>query len=416
MRKIYAKYLSDPETAARCSDENFIRAMLDAEIALAWTQAQLGMIPQAAADEIASSLTDFDPTPELLADGTLQNGIPTIPLLALARRKLSAEARDFLHWGATSQDIMDTAQVMIIREVAHIFYDRVTIIVDQLEAFAHQHADTQTVARTRNQQAVPILFSQKVLSWRKPLLTHLIRLEELKPRLFIPQLGGAGGNRAALGEQGEACARLFAEYLHLYHGDPWHSQRDRIVEFSNWLALVTGSLAKMAQDILLLSQSEVGELIENAEGGGGSSTMPHKNNPVLSEAIVALAHYVGQLAGANFQALIHRHERDGTSWLLEWLSLPEMMTATGAAMNHALTISANLQLNEKAVQANLEKSRGLIYSEKASIILADHFSRSEAKEIVGRACDLVLQQDIHLADALSQLLPELAINWHEQLQ
>ncbi|MCB0630340.1 MAG: adenylosuccinate lyase family protein [Saprospiraceae bacterium] len=415
MPEIYSKYLSDPEIAACCSDEQFIRHMLNAEIALAEAQAQLGVIPKKAAREIAQVLEGGQPDSTQLADGTLANGIPIIPLLAIVKQKLSAETQDYLHWGATSQDIVDTANVMIIRDVLKIIKIRLEEIIKHLKTLSNKHQQTLTVARTRTQQAVPITYAQKIDNWRIPLERHLKRLDQLRPRLLVVQLGGAGGNLSVLGELGADTARLMAERLNLGYIGVWHNQRDNLVEFSNWLALLTGSLGKMAQDILLLAQTEVGEIVENAEGGGGSSTMPHKNNPVLSEATVALSRYVGQLAGANFQTILHQHERDGASWALEWLTYPQMMMATGSALNHALTISKNMQINKAAVRANLEKLNGLVFSERASFILAEYRSRKEAKKIVSEACELALAENIHLAEALIKLVPELDIDWKEQL-
>ena len=416
MNKIFSKYLSDPEVANYWSDENFIRKMLDTEIALAKAQAELGIIPKKAAREIETNLKDFQPKPELLTDGTMENGVPTIPLLALARKNLSAEAQPFLHWGATSQDMVDTATVLMIREVLDIFKKRLLAIKDHLKILAKQHQNTITVARTRTQQAVPITFAQKIDSWWQPIARHLERLTQLESRLLVVQLGGAGGNLSVLGDQGEASRKLLAKKLELQENGVWHNQRDGLVEFSNWLALVAGSFGKMAQDILLLAQTEIGEVIENKTGGGKSSTMPHKNNPVLSEAIVALTKYVGRLAGVNFETQIHQQERDGVSWVLEWLTFPQMVMATGTILKHALTISKKIKINKKAVQANLEKLNGLIYSEQARVILQEFKSRKEAQEIVVKACALALEQDIHLVDALARLLPESGINWKKRLQ
>lgn len=411
MHKIYSRYLSDPEVASCCSDERFIRHMLDVEIALATVQATLGIIPEVAAQEITEALGTFQPPAEQLSDGTLHNGVPTIPLLALARQQLSVASRDYLHWGATSQDIMDTAQIMMIREVITIFRERTEVVIDALSEQAERYRDLTTVARTRTQQAVPITYGEKIDSWRFPLERHLQRLDELQTSLLCVQLGGAGGNLAALGEQGIATARGLAAELRLSYRAAWHNQRDTLLAFSNWMAALTASLAKMAGDVLLLAQTEVGELLENTEGGGGSSTMPHKNNPILSEAIVALARYAGQLAGANFQTLHHQHERDGSAWILEWLTYPQMIMATGTVLRHAGTIARNMEIQKKAVDANLKASNGLIFSERASFILAQHMPRQEAKQIVGQACELVIKEQIHLSEALTRLVPDISVDW-----
>lgn len=411
---MYDKYLSDPEIKAIVGDESLIRKMLGVEVALARVEAGLGIIPRSSAQEIAEVLERLRPEPEKLIDGSLQNGIPTIPLLALARKALSPEARDHLHWGATSQDILDTGTVLIIRDVAIVFSKRLYAIIDNLEKLAREYGDVPVVARTRTQQAVPITFGRKVEQWSRPLQRHLDRLDQLLPRVLNVQFGGAGGDRAALGAHGEAVARILAEELNLNYIDTWHTQRDNLAEWAAWLALVCGSLGKMAGDILLLAQTEVGELRES-EAGGGSSTMPHKNNPVRSEAIVALARFAGQLAGNHFQAMLHQQERDGAAWALEWLTLPQLMIVTGTALNHALAVSADLQLNQEAMHANLEQLNGLIFSERATFLLAEHVGRQEAKKRVEQACRLVGKENIHLAEALERVVPEVGRNWRESL-
>lgn len=414
MFKVFSTYLSDPETAACCGDENFIRKMLDTEIALAKAQAKMGVIPQVAADDISNSLKNVIIAPEDLTAGTLSNGVPTLPLLALAKKHLSPESQHYLHWGATSQDIVDTASVLIFKEVIAVFEIRLQQLIQQLTLQAKRYQNTPTIGRTRTQHAVPIRFSQKFENWYRPLQRHLQRLQELKPRLLVAQLGGAAGNLSAMADQGQATAQLLAQNLHLGYAPVWHAQRDGIVEFSSWMALLTGSLGKMAQDILLLGQTEIGEVVENAAGGGKSSTMPHKNNPVLSEAIVALSKYIGNQAGLNFQAMLHQHERDGAAWALEWLTLPPMMTATGTCLKHALFISQNMEVNEKAVQLNLEKLKGLVFSEKAGFILAGYMAPKQAKNIVEQACNIALEQEIHLVKALEMLTAGFEINWEKQ--
>lgn len=407
---IYSKYLSDEEIATICSDENFIAKMMQVEIALAKVQADIGIIPREAANEIAGVLKKVYVPPQALVEGTLQNGIPTIPLLAFVRKQLSEDGRNFLHFGATSQDIIDTAHILVFRAVVQVFEKRLQEIINQLKQLAEQHQQTKTLARTRTQQAVPIFFSQKVENWYQPLERHLERLGQLKQRLFVVQFGGAGGNLSALGEKGIETAQQLAKELDLKYVGTWHAQRDNIAEFSAWMALVVGSLGKMGEDILLMAQTEVGEVIENADGGGKSSSMPHKNNPILSEAMVALSRYVGNLAINTFQAMLHNHERDAAAWILEWQSLPQMMIACGTILNHALTISKNILVNADAMLANLEKLNGLVYSEKASFVLAKYMPRSEAKKGVEKACKIVVEENIHLEKALKRLFPNIEID------
>lgn len=415
MAGIYDQYLSDKEVADVCGDACFIRQMLAVEIALAKVQGRLGIIPAAAAKEIADRLSHIHIKPEDLSEPTLANGIPTIPFLSIAKKALSQQAQDYVHWGATSQDIMDTATVLVIREVLQIFDSRLLELIASLRRLGQQHADTLMVARTRMQQAVPITFGNKVGNWVQPLERHLQRLEEMRTRLLVVQFGGAAGTLSALGEKGIPTAKALADALQLRYAGTWHSQRDTFAEFAAWMAMLGGSLGKMAQDILLLSQSEIAELIEDNRGGGKSSTMPHKNNPVLSEAMVALSRYLAQLVGNHFQAMINSHERDASAWAIEWLSLPSMMVACGTLLRHANTIGQHIQVNEVAMKRNLEKLNGLVYAEKATFLLSNLLSRQEAKEIVGKACEMVAQEEISLSQALRRLYPDIDIDWEYAL-
>ncbi len=412
MLKIFSKYLSDSETDTIMSDDNFIRKMLDTEIALAKAQAMQGIMPSDTSYEIQKTLNELTINPEDLVESTLQNGIPTIGLLENIKPHLSKEAQHYIHWGATSQDIVDTAFVLMYKDVIALFKKRLNGIITNLQQQEKTYQNLQTVARTRTQQAVPINYSDKFKNWYLPLDRHIQRLSQLEQRLLSVQLGGAGGNLSVLGKQGLKVRELMAEELNLFENGIWHSQRDTIVEFSSWMALTAGSIAKMAQDILLLSQTELGEIIENASGGGKSSTMPHKNNPILSEAIVSLSKFISGLAGTNFNALTHQHERDGISWMLEWQIMPNCINALGTILNHALTISTHLKIKEQNVTQNMSLLNGLIHSEKASFILTEYnLTRKEAKTIVNQACKLVIDNNIHFTEALTQLTSDLNINW-----
>ncbi len=418
---MFSKYLSDNEIAAICSEEQLVYQMLQFEIALARAQGDLGIIPKKAAEAIAESLKDVEIPPQYLAEGTLQNGIPTITLIALAKQYLPDDAKDYIHFGATSQDVMDTAQVLIIKNAISIFEKRIHVLIQNLSILIEKHAQTPMIGRTRTQQAVPIPFGLKVANWAKPFIRHLERLEQMKPRLLVVQFGGAVGTLSSLNNskgknEGKIISQKLADYLNLNDSNPWHTQRDNFAEWANWLAMVTGSLGKMAQDILIMSQTEINEIVENTEGGGKSSTMPHKNNPILSEAIVVLAKQNALLAALQLQSMIHANERDGTAWALEWQNLPAMMTHCGTALNHALTISTHLKVNEKQMLRNLNSLNGLVFSEAASFILAQYLPRNEAKIIVEKACSIVFTEGVHLADALDKLTIDLKINWHNALQ
>lgn len=413
---MYSQYLSDSKIQSLVDGTAVLNKMVLVEIALAKVQAKQGIIPKEASKEITKKLKHFAPPVEDLAQGTLQNGIPTISLLALAKKNLSAPTKDYLHFGATSQDIIDTATILVIKDVVKEFENRLLKIIKKLTSLSRKHEQTYMVARTRTQQAIPMSFGLKVHNWVQPLQRHLDRCKEMKSRLLVVQFGGAGGNLAALDDRGWETAQLLANELKLNFSGIWHNQRDNIAEFSNWMSLVAGSFGKMAQDILLLSQTEIGAIEEQKKGGGKSSTMPHKNNPVLSEAIVALARFSIQLSANNTNAMLHAHERDTSAWALEWLTLPQMMISIGTILNHSWIISKNIQVNKKRMQANLEMLNGLIFSEQATFILCQFMTKKEAKVKVNQACQLVEDKGIHLAEALKRVLPDMTIAWKEVLQ
>ena len=350
---MFSTYLSDPEIAKICSPEQLIRQMLSFEIALANAQGQLGIIPANAAATIAEVLPNLSVSPESLSVGTLQNGVPTIPMLAMVREKLPESVREWLHWGATSQDVMDTAQVLIIRDVMDTLESRIRQLINNLTDLQARYGDLPMMGRTRTQQAAPIVFGQKITNWCNPLVRHLERLDQLKPRVLVVQLGGAAGNLSALGNEGQAVAQALANELQLGYTAPWHTQRDGFAEFTNWLSLLTGTLGKLGQDVLIMGQTEIGEVVENVAGGGKSSSMPHKNNPVLSEAVVTLARQNAQFAAIQLQSMIHGNERDATAWMLEWENLPRMMVNAGTALHHVVSITQTMGVSEEAMKTNL---------------------------------------------------------------
>ena len=393
--------LSDAETAALLSDGAHIDAMLRVEAALARAEAEAGAIPAQAARRIAEVAATLAVAPESLAAGTAEAGVPVPALAAKLREAVGAEAADFVHWGATSQDIIDTALVLRLGTVLALFETRVKGLCAALADLAEKHRDTAMAARTRSQQAVPTSFGLKAAGWRAPLVRDLARLAELRPRLLVVSLGGAGGTLAALGDAGLAVEAAFARDLALGVAPlPWHTQRDAICELAGWLALVTGSLGKMADDIILLAQSEVGEV--RAGAGGGSSTMPNKANPILPEALVALARFNAAQAGAVHQAMLQAHERAGPGWQLEWLTVPQMALATGAALRHAAAILGALRVDPARMRANLDASNGLVLAEAASFALARHMPRSQARALVEDACREVRAGGGHVIDILAK--------------
>ena len=397
---LFGALLSDEEVAPLFADKALVAQMIVAERALARAEGQLGVIPADAAAAIDAALRDCAIMPETLASGTAADGVPVPALVKALRRAVGGTAGHYVHWGATSQDIHDTALVCQLRDALAVMQRRLDAVIGELALLAERHRQTPMLGRTRGQQATPTSFGLKVAGWAMPLLRHRQRLVELTPRVMVAALGGAVGNLAALGDQALAVADGFAAELGLTAAlMPWHAQRDGLVELAGWCALVSGSLGKIAQDVILLSQNEVGELREGA--GGGSSTMPNKANPVLSEALVALARTCAGLAGQLGQTTLHAQERDGAAWQQEWLLLPQIVVACSAALARMESLLDDLVIDKGRMAANLRATNGLVMAEAASFALAGHMSRPEAQALVKAACTEVAETGRHLVDVLA---------------
>ncbi len=410
--QLYAPLFGDAEMAALFSDAAFVRQMLAVEAALARAEARLGIIPAAAAAHITSAATTLTVDMAQMQAGTEKAGVPVIELVRQLRAAVEPTAADFVHWGATTQDVMDTAVILQSRAALTLLRSRLDEVITALAALADRHRHTLMAGRTHSQQALPIPFGLKVAGWLAPLLRHWQRLAELEPRLLCVQFGGAAGTLAALAEQGTAVQTALAQELNLNTPPmPWHTQRDNLAELAGWLSLLTGSLAKMAQDIILLAQSEVGELVESDDTGrGGSSTMPQKRNPIISETIVAAARTNAALLAAMHQAQIQEHERGTHGWQMEWLTLPQMFVLTGAALQKALFLSQHLVVNEAQMRATVAASQGLMLAEALTYALVPALGRTAAKELVQAACREAISQQRHLVDVV-QARTDAPLDW-----
>ena len=400
------------------SDDTFVRGLVDVEVALARAEARVGIIPESAAAQIAKAdAGKIDLA--ALASGTLRSGFPIIALVQELRKQVSADAAAYVHWGATTQDIMDTACVLQMRSASELMRGRLTAIVKGLSALAQTHRATVLAGRTHSQQALPITFGLKAAAWMAPLLRHLDRLVEIESRLLVVQFGGAAGTLAALGDKGLAVTHALADELKLsVPVMPWHAQRDSFVEMGGWLSLVTGSLAKMAQDVILMAQTEVAEVSESAEQGrGGSSTMPQKSNPITSELIVAAARLNAALLAALQNAQIQEHERATHGWQVEWLTLPQMIQLTGGALKHALYLAENMRVDAGAMRANIANGNDVILAEAAVFALsAAALSRAQAESLVKRACVVAVAENKPLIQVVQALAGETVksdvVDWH----
>lgn len=304
------------------------------EAALARAEAAEGVIPAAAAEAIAAAATGFAPDVAALRAATARDGVAVPEFLRQLGAGIAGPHRPYLHLGATSQDVIDTALVRRLGLVLDLFDGRLTALVGALHALATRFGARPLMGLTRMQPALPITVADRVGAWRAPLERHLGRLAELEPRLLVLQFGGAVGTLERLGDKGPAVARRLGEALDLSVPErPWHSARDGIAELGSWLSLVSGSLGKLGTDIALMRQPGVGEA--TLASGGTSSAMPHKQNPVAAEVLVALARHNATLLAGLHQGLVAEGERSGAAWTLEWLVLPGMVMTTGAALRTA---------------------------------------------------------------------------------
>jgi 3-carboxy-cis,cis-muconate cycloisomerase len=401
--RLFERVYGEPALAELFSDERLVGLFLGVEAALARVQGELGIIPKEAAAAIGA-LRGFTPDWEALARQTERDGVPIAALVAQLRARLEPHHAPYLHRGATTQDILDTALVLQLRAALGLLEDKLRRTLRALAALAHQHRHTLMAGRTHAQQALPITFGFKVAGWMAPLLRDLERLGPLRERLLVVQMGGAVGTLAALGEEGVRVMEGLARELGLGIPPlPWHTARDNLAELAGWLSLVSGSLAKMAQDIILLAQSEVGELRESAEADrGGSSTLPQKSNPVMSEAILASARANAALLSAVHQALVAEHERATHGWQLEWLTLPQMLSHTAAALNQARHLGEGMVVNAEQMRANVRASRGLMLAEAISFALAEHMDRAQATALVREAARVALSEGRHLTEVVRE--------------
>jgi 3-carboxy-cis,cis-muconate cycloisomerase len=393
---------TDEELAAVFSEARYVREMVAVEAALATVEARLGVIPAESGARIVAASATFRPDLDAIRARLAHDGVPVIELVRQLREHVGGPAADDVHFGATTQDIMDTALVLQMRAALAAIERTLARVIDNLAALARRYRASVMPGRTRSQQAVPIPFGLKVAGWLAPLLRHRRRLAEMRTRALVVQLGGAAGTLEPLAARGVAVAEALAAQLDLVAPPmPWHTQRDALAEVAGWLSMMSGSLAKMAQDIILLAQTEIGEVRESAEEGrGGSSTMPQKVNPVTSEQIVAAARINAALLGAMHQAMIQEHERATSGWQIEWGTLPRMFELTASALRKAEYLSVHLAVDEARMRHNVSAANGLMLAEAISFALATTMSRKAAKALVTAACRTAQEENRHLVDVL----------------
>jgi len=386
------------------SDENRIQKYLDIEAALARVQAQLGIIPREAAAEIRrqSSIEKFDITK--IKKRTSVIGYPVLPVVEQLVGLCSSNLGQWAHWGATTQDITDTATVLQIREALSLIEDDLQAIGESLAGLAKRYRDTPMAGRSNLQQAVPVTFGFKMATLLAAFERHRVRLAQLRPRVLIGEFGGAAGTLASLGTQGLEVQLALMQELGL--GQPeiaWHTTRDGLAEVACFLGLVTGTLGKLATDVKLMMQTEVSEVFEPFQHGrGSSSTMPQKRNPISCNFILACTSGVRQNAAALLEAMVADHERSTGPWEIEWIALPEIFLLTSGALYQARHMLAGLQVDPDRMRANLDITHGLVASEAVMMGLAPYIGRERAHDLVYDICRQVIETNTPLVELLFQ--------------
>ena len=386
------------------SDERRIQYYLDIEAALARVQARLDIIPQVAADEIVRHCRLDRLDVARLKTQTERIGYPVLPVV----QQLVTSCRDGLgewcHWGATTQDITDTATVLQIRDGLDLVERELQAICAALSSLARRFRDTPMAARSNLQQAVPITFGYKAAVLLAGFQRHLERLEQLRPRVLVGEFGGAAGNLSSLGTRGLEVQAGLMEELGLGQPDiAWHTMRDRIAEVGCFLGLVTGTLGKVSMDVKLMMQTEVEEVFEPfAEGRGSSSTMPQKRNPISSAYIHACAAVVRQHAAALMDAMVADHERSTGPWQIEWIVLPEAFVLAAGALAQTRFVLEGLEVNPERMRRNLDATGGLVVSEAVMMGLGPALGRQRAHDVVYDICRDVLRSGRPFLDLLAE--------------
>jgi 3-carboxy-cis,cis-muconate cycloisomerase len=394
------------------SDEARIQAMLDAEAALAWAQASCELIPEEAAVAIddAASADKFDIGQiggEVLNAGNL--AVPLVKALTALVAESDEEAARWVHWGATSQDIIDTGLVLQMRSALALIADQIEQFGRHLAALVETHAETPIVARTLMQQAIPTTLGLKAAGWLSALMRAEESLRACAEKTLVLQFGGAAGNLASFGADGMRLSEALAGELGLTLPDlPWHTHRDRIAEMGCALAVLLGALSKMAGDLALMAQTEIGEFSEPADGErGSSSAMPHKANPVACARIIAAAKRAPGLAATLLAAMDQEHERGLGGWHAEWEALPELFRLASAALESAGYIAEHGRFDPARMRDNLEATSGLVMAEAVSMALAAKLGKAAAHKAVGGAARRAVAEKLHLRACLAAD-PEIA--------
>jgi 3-carboxy-cis,cis-muconate cycloisomerase len=385
-----------------------LQAWLDAEAALAEAEAEAGVVPWSAAQRIreVARAESFDL--DALREGIRDSQHPFVPTVRMLSEQ-AGEAGRYVHWGATTQDIMDTGAVLQVRAALDLIEASLGELVTVLARHAERHAASAMAGRTHGQHAVPITFGLKLAVWVDELGRTAARLAECRPRVLVGQLSGAAGTLASLGDAAPAVRRAFCRRLELGEpATPWHSARDGFAELVSILGVLAATIEKVALEIIRLQSTEVGEAAEPpTDSHVGSSTMPQKRNPMVSEQVAGVCKLVRGLVPVMQGAMIGEHERDMASWSVEWLLVPQALIMTDAALVQMLAIAGDLRVDQARMAANLELTQGAIVAEAVMLVLGQHIGREEAHNLMMAVSRDTEARGIHLLTALREH-PEVA--------
>jgi 3-carboxy-cis,cis-muconate cycloisomerase len=402
---LLAPMLSSAAMRAVCDDVACLQNMLDFEAALARAEAAVGVIPSAAVGPIAAACRAESFDLAALAEAATRSGnlaIPLVKALTSNVAKMDADAARYVHWGATSQDVIDSATMLGLRAGIDALLADAGRAVAGFAKLARQHRNTAVVARTWLQHALPMPFGLKLAEYAAALHRSRGRLQRLRRETLALQFGGAAGTLAALGDKGLQVAERLAEVLELPLPEaPWHTHRDRIAEAASVLAILAGTCGKIARDVQLMMQTDVGEAFEpSGEGRGGSSTMPHKRNPVAAATALGAATMAPNLAATIFAAQIQDHERSAGPWHAEWPTLPALLLVTSGALAGIVDIAEGLEVDAARMRVNLDATDGLIMAEAVTFALAEKIGKSEAHHLIEAASKKAVAGKQHLRDVL----------------
>jgi 3-carboxy-cis,cis-muconate cycloisomerase len=398
----------DPSTARCFTEEAMVESWLEVERELACVQAELGIIPVEASERIRAEATIEKINVRRLNEETRTVGYPILPLLDEINAQSSPEVSAYIHWGTTTQDIMDTGLALQMARALDRVEELTIRLGSAIARSAEMYRDVPMAGRTHAQQAVPTTLGAKMAVWLGEVERHLDRIRALRPRLLVVQLYGAGGTAAALGDASRETRHRLAARLGLYSSDvPWHTARDSIAEIAFVLAAAAGTCGKLAKEVINLSRSEIAEVREEVGWHrGASSTMPQKTNPIASEVVVGMSALVRQLVPALLDAMQAGHERSAGEWQIEWDSVPLAFSLAAGCLTNTCEIVEGLQVFPNRMRANLSIDGGMIMSEAVMMALARIIGRAEAHDLIYAACALARSRDVSLADSLQQSLDE----------